>query len=203
MTDFTLATGVVDGLTLADWTEDWWTWALQAPDATNPLFDPTGAYAGTDNAAPVYFVAGTASGFGGPPIVDRTFTVPAGEPLLIPILNEFDTEDPKYVERDDVQEFRQDVTGLFAEIDGVRITHLRSDLVSTGFFSMGPTQPGSLAEAIGAPVGSDLSPTKASGYWLMVEGLAPGPHTLEFGGSLSTGFSSMTTDHIVVVAPGS
>lgn len=68
---------------------------------------------------------------------------------------------------------------------------------------MGPTELGSLAEAIGAPVGVALSLTKASGYWLMVEGLAPGPHTLEFGGTLSTGFSSMTTDHIVVVAPGS
>lgn len=165
-------------------------------------FDPTGAYAGIDNAAPVYFIAGTASGFAGPPIVDRTFTVPAGEPLLIPILNDFDSQDPKHTEREDLKVFRQDVTGLFAEIDGVRIAHLHSDLVTTGFFSMGPTQPGSLAEAIGGAVGVELSPTKASGYWLMVEGLKPGPHTLEFGGSLSTSFSTMTTDHIVVVAAG-
>jgi hypothetical protein len=33
----------------------------------------------------------------------------------------------------------------------------------------------------------------------MVEGLSPGPHTLHFGSSLNTGFSTETTDHITAV----
>jgi hypothetical protein len=198
MADFAIVKGMVDGQTIAQWTEDWWTWALQAPNATNPLLDTTGAFAGVDNNDSVYFVAGTASDFGGPATVVRTFDVPAGKPLLIPILNTFDTLDPKNVENKDMQAFKKDVTGLFAEIDGVPIANLQSYLVRTDFFSMGPTQPGSLVEAIGAPVGVDLSPTKSSGYWLMVQGLAPGQHSLEFGGSLSPGFSTMTTDNITV-----
>jgi hypothetical protein len=64
---------------------------------------------------------------------------------------------------------------------------------------MGATRPGSLIEQLGAPSGVDLFPTKSSGYWLMVQGLAPGPHTLHFGGSLNTGFSTEVTDHITVV----
>ena len=48
---------------------------------------------------------------------------------------------------------------------------------------MGPVQPGSLIESFGVPAGAELYPTKAAGYWLMIEGLTPGPHTLQFGGS--------------------
>jgi hypothetical protein len=198
MADFTIVKGMVDGQTIATWTQDWWTWALQAPYVTNPLLDTTGAYAGINNNEPVYFVAGTASDFGGPANVDRMFDVPAGKPLLIPVLNSFDTLDPKNVENMDMQAFQNGVRGLFAEIDGVPIKNLQSYLVRTDFFSMGPTQLGSLAEQIGEPLGVDLSPTKSSGYWLMVEGLAPGQHTLEFGGSLNTGFSTMTIDQITV-----
>jgi hypothetical protein len=159
MADFTIVKGMVDGQTIATWTQDWWTWALQAPYVTNPLLDTTGAYAGINNNEPVYFVAGTASDFGGPANVDRMFDVPAGKPLLIPVLNSFDTLDPKNVENMDMQAFQNGVRGLFAEIDGVPIKNLQSCLVRTDFFSMGPTQLGSLAEQIGAPLGVDLSPT--------------------------------------------
>jgi hypothetical protein len=197
MADFTIVKGMVDGQSISQWTEDWWTWALQAPYATNPLLDATGAFAGVDNNNSVFFVAGTAS-LGGPATVVRTFDVPAGKPLLIPILNSFDTLDPKNVENKDMQVFKKDVTGLSAEIDGVPIANLQSYLVRTDFFSMGPTQSGSLIEHIGASVGQELTPTKSSGYWLMVEGLAPGQHSLEFGGTLSSGFSTLTTDYITV-----
>jgi hypothetical protein len=121
MADFTIVKGMVDGQTIATWTQDWWTWALQAPYVTNPLLDTTGAYAGINNNEPVYFVAGTASDFGGPANVDRMFDVPAGKPLLIPVLNSFDTLDPKNVENMDMQAFQNGVRGLFAEIDGVPI----------------------------------------------------------------------------------
>ena len=197
--DFTLIHHCFDGETLSQWTEKWWTWALQAPAATNPLLDTTGAYAGVDNNGSVFFIAGTFSTSGASGTADRTFDVPAGKPLLIPMLNEFDTLDPKSTETEDMENFRHSVTSLFATIDGVSITDPKSDLVNTGFFSMGKTQPGSLIEELGAPAGSELYPTKSSGYWLMVSGLSPGEHTLTFGGSLSDGFSTRVTDHINVV----
>ncbi|HSU05752.1 MAG TPA: hypothetical protein VLI93_09280 [Acetobacteraceae bacterium] len=194
MADFTIEKGLVDGKTIAEWTENWWTWALQAPANHNPLLDNTGSFAGTDNFGPVFFIGGT---FGGP--AERTFDVPAGKPLLIPILNQFDTLDPKNVENKAMSDFKKSVNGLFAEIDGIAVKNLQSDLVRTDFFSMGAPRPSSLIEQLGAPPGTDLSPSKSSGYWLMVQGLAPGQHTLHFGGSSNTGFSTEVTDHITVV----
>jgi len=46
------------GQSIGDWTADWWTWTLQAPLATNPLLDPSGAYANVNNTAPVFFIGG-------------------------------------------------------------------------------------------------------------------------------------------------
>lgn len=194
---FSLDRGMVAGETIAQWTQKWWTWALQAPANQNPLLDTTGSFAHVNNTDSVFFIGGT---FGGLTTADRSITdVPAGKPLLIPVLNQFDTLDPPNVENKVLSDFQKSVASLFADIDGVPVKNLQSDLVRTDFFSMGPTQPGSLVEQLGAPVGTDLSPTKSSGYWLMVEGLAPGQHTLHFGGSLSTGFSTEVTDHITVV----
>lgn len=204
--DFNLLRYGYDGRSLEQWTEKWFTWAWQAPANENPMLDTTGAYASVDNNGAVFFIAGTTTPPGAanpdvPTSADRTFDVPAGKPLLIPMLNFFDTEDPKSTEVGLVEGFQASVipTSLFATIDGVSITNPESDLVNTGFFSMGKTRPGSLIEAIGAPVFSELSPTLGSGYWLMVSGLSPGEHTLTFGGAESDGFSVSVTDHINVI----
>ena len=166
---FSLDRGMVAGETIAQWTQKWWTWALQAPANQNPLLDTTGSFAHVNNTDSVFFIGGT---FGGLTTADRSITdVPAGKPLLIPVLNQFDTLDPPNVENKVLSDFQKSVASLFADIDGVPVKNLQSDLVRTDFFSMGPTQPGSLVEQLGAPVGTDLSPTKSSGYWLMVEGI--------------------------------
>lgn len=196
--DFTLLHNGFDGQSLEQWTEKWFSWAWQAPADKNPMLDTTGAYAGVDNHGPVFFVAGTT---GALTSADRTFDVPAGKPLLIPMLNFFDTQDPESTEIGYVQGFQESVipTSLFATIDGTSIANPESDLVNTSFFSMGRTRPGSEIAAIGAAVFSELSPTLGSGYWLMVSGLSPGEHTLTFGGAESDGFSVSVTDHIKVV----
>jgi hypothetical protein len=50
------------------------------------LLDTTGAFAGVDNNRPVFFIAGTFSTGDAAGAADRTFDVPAGKPLLIPML---------------------------------------------------------------------------------------------------------------------
>jgi hypothetical protein len=77
---------------------------------------------------------------------------------------------------------------LFATIDGTSVSNVSSYLEQTGYFSAGATQAGSLAAAAGVALGDDLSPNKAAGYWLMIDGLTPGQHTLDFGGT-SGGFT--------------
>ena len=184
----------VEGKSIAEWTAAWWTWALQAPLATNPLTDPTGAFANVNNDGPVFFIAGT-FGTSGPQ--SRTFKVPAGKPVLVPMINFFDTEPAEIDPKDATLADRENAAtvlvngwlnavapaSLFASIDGNPVANPNQYLQVTGLFSMGTTQPGSLVEALGVPVGAELTPSKAPGYWLMIEGLTLGQHTLHLGGS--------------------
>src|SRR3954465_15462940 len=83
------------------------------------------------------------------------------------------------------------------------VSNLSDYLEKTGFFSMGPSQPGSLNEVFfGSPAGTEIFPAEAGGYWLMVEGLTPGTHTLHFGGA----FDQYTVDTPLgtfTIGPGS
>lgn len=187
-----------EGQSIAEWTEAWWTWALQAPAASNPLTDETGEFAQVNNDGPVFFIAGTLGGGA----VSRSFEVPEGKPVLLPMINFFDTEpaeiDPPEATLADRENAATVVVAgwldavepasLFASIDGNPVAGPDQYLEVTGFFSMGPTQAGSLVEAFGVPAGAELTPSKAAGYWLMIDGLARGQHTLHVGGS-SAGFT--------------
>ncbi len=213
---------VVAGKSVADWTADWWTWGLQAPRATNPLSDATGAFANQNNNGPVFFVAGNTA--------TRNFDVPAGRPILLPMINLFDVEavppDPAAATLGDrmtavdlvVQAWLNvvDTGSVFASIDGNPVANPANYLEVSGYFDMGPTQAGSLLESFGLPAGADAFPTKSGGYWLLIDGLAPGLHELHFGGasdgwSVDTGtpigieslgpFATDTTDFINVVVP--
>jgi hypothetical protein len=201
---------VVAGKSIAEWTAAWWTWAAQAPNGpVNPQFDPTGASADYNNDGPVFFVAGNT--------FTRAFTVPAGRPILIPIINFFDIEpDPPVMASledritattDAVASWLSvvDTGSLFASVDGKAVANPAGYLEVTDIFSMGPVQPGSYLDlGFGIPAGTDASPNKAAGYWLMIDGLTPGVHELHFGGSAGAccgldPFSSDTTAFISVV----
>jgi hypothetical protein len=209
---------IIAGKSIADWTAAWWTWGLQAPASTNPLYDPTGAFANVNNDGPVFFIAGNTA--------SRTFTVPAGKPVLLPLINIFDIEsvppdDPVFslAERQAAAAAvvntwvgAVDTSSLFVSIDGNAVLAPSSYLEVTGFFDMGPTQPGSLLESFGVPSGTAATPTKSAGYWLMITDLSPGSHELTFGGSSDAfdipqnccfngtfgAFSTVTNDSVVV-----
>jgi hypothetical protein len=185
--------GLVAGETVAQWTQDWWTWVLQSPDTANPTEDPSGAFATNNNSGAMFFIAGTDGGF-----AERSFTVPSGTPILIPVLNQFDTLDPKATINKVLTDFQKSVTDMFARVDNIPVDNLQSHFVRTNFFSMGTVVDHTVAAALGAPIGAELTPSKSAGYWLVVDGLAPGGHTLDFGGSLSNGFSTHVVDHITV-----
>jgi hypothetical protein len=191
------------GTSIKDWTENWWIWGLQAPAETNPLIDPTGENAQVNNNEAVFFVAGT---FGGP--AERTFSVPEGTPLLIPVLNNiglaFDTDPPGEADRL-LAQWEPTVSNLFATIDGEPVDNVESYFVRTDYFTPGTPQTGSLLESVldrfNLPPTEDLYPSRAAGYWLMVEGLTPGEHTISYGGTFvneGTPVTVSVTDHITV-----
>jgi len=183
--------GMVAGETIAQWTQDWWTWALQSPAATSPQMDTTGAFANVNNSGAMFFVAGS---FGGD--VAREFDVPAGKPLLLPVLNNIALQytgtgpDPltggKGAASIVTTDWQKGVTNLFMTIDGKTVGDLQSDLVRTSWFSPGTPQPGSLIESFGFT--GDLGPAKSDGYWAVLTGFTAGStHTLDFGGAWNGG----------------
>jgi hypothetical protein len=218
---------IVAGRSVADWTANWWTWGTQAPFAANPLLDTTGAFANQNNNAPVFFIGGN---FTPNSVITRNFEVPAGRPILLPMINLFDFEPvpplPQGTSLADrtiaanlvVQAWLSavDPQSLFASIDGNAVPNPVDHLEVSGIFDIGPVQVGSLLEDFfGVPAGTDAFPAKSGGYWLMIDGLTPGMHELHFGGasadwSVDTGtpigveggnaFSTDTTDFINVVA---
>ena len=175
----------VAGRTIGEWTADWWNWVGSQPDATNPLLDLTGANANVNQSGPVFFVPGTRQG--NPPIT-RTFSVPGDKYLLVPLVNWIAANgaDPPFAST--LEEVHAITTGtvdpskLFATVDGVPITDLASHREATpGTFTL--TKIGSLP-AIGPP--GTYTDAAADGYWLMLDPLGPGRHTLHFGGTTNS-----------------
>ena len=84
--------------------------------------------------------------------------------------------------------------------DGQALHNLQADLVKTDFFSAGPTLVGSWANDQGVEVGKELTSSKGAGFWIVIEGLSKGTHTLEFGGhSASTNTTINTHDVLHIV----
>jgi hypothetical protein len=189
------------GATYSEWAAAWWTWALSQPVSTNPVLDPTGARCAVGQNGKVWFLAGS---FGGS--VERTCTVPRGKALLVPVLNfayfAFATDPPEtrteeYV-RAQVSGFRPSVTSLTASIDGRPVTGLERYAEDSVLFRV-VLPPDNL---FGLDPGFVLDPSVDAGYYLVVKPLAPGEHTLRFGGSSGFGGSIQATYHLTVVPSG-
>lgn len=182
----------VAGKSIADWTAEWWTWIAQSPADQNPVYDPNGAWANQDNNGPVFFVAAADNA-----TLTRNFTVPAGRPLLVPMLGHAwigwppDTEaivDPAL----DGAIANDDTSTLFAVIDGQPVANPENYFEKSDFFSAGIANAGTVVTETSyfggsAPVGADLYPSRAAGWWIMIDDLSPGAHTLQFGGAAKDG----------------
>jgi hypothetical protein len=86
--------------------------------------------------------------------------------------------------------------------------------VNANFFNAGTAAAGTLATDFSsrAPAGTLLDPAKSTGYWLMIDNLPKGEHTLHFAASwnsftLSFGNAPVSagsldvTDHINITPP--
>ena len=188
--------GMVAGETIAQWTADWWTWALQTPAGHAPMMDMTGADANVDNGRAMYFIAGS---FGGD--ATREFNVPADTPMLLPVINnvviqqngrgpDLATGGPAGVNHYFAEWKTSGVTDMFLKIDGRSIGDLQSDLIRSKWFDPGNVQPGSLIESFGYT--GSLADARSIGYWAVLKGFAAGStHTIEFGGAWDGGASSV------------
>lgn len=195
----------VAGKTIGAWTQDWWAWALSLAVPNDPLSDQTGANANNNQSGPVFFIGGTAGG-----TANRSFTVPQSRYLLLPLVNTVWTE-ADYQDPNDIQAAAEGainaVNSLFFSLDGVPVPQAALfgyREPSSDFFSMivVPDSVFDTTQLGGVPAGT-YNHAYSDGYWLMLEPLSVGPHTIFFGGGISGVFSVEVTDNIRVPEPSS
>lgn len=196
----------VAGKTIGEWTQNWWSWALSQAEPNGPLTDATGANANINQSGPVFFLGGT-TGLA----ADRTFTIPTGKFVLLPLTNIVGTDaDVPGGTPDDLKALVQSLFSssdpLSASLDGVSLDP--ADLALTredsGSFPL-DVAPGSVFDFPGGVPSGHHPFAFSDGYWLMLNPLSPGSHDIEFGGGLSAfGISVDVNDHITPVPePGS
>jgi hypothetical protein len=200
----------VGGRTIAEWTEEFWIWAIGAPSSGNPFFDETGQFANQRNDGDVFFLAGTISNIDPadpdptPGFAERDITVCAGVPLLVPMINVVlsEPETPAADQAGTLDELLSPINALFLSIDGEPVPDLFSHYEQTEPFSLGELQDNTLGEELpffrdprgpvdpetGLPPpvapGTRLEPAMGAGWYVMIDGLPPGEHTLEYGGGI-------------------
>lgn len=186
------------GRTYGAWSAAWWQYVLAAStaDPNNPLLSTTGqgCAAGQSASGPVFFLVGTA----GSGSVTRTqCTAPSGVALFFPLLNAFDTHvpgdglDTPDLIWADLQSLEGPTQSLFATVDGTAIDNLKPQ--TTPYFACaGPANTGCTAPAFTITLagqnlfgvqGGTYFPTVDQGFYLLLNPLAPGTHTLTFGGA--------------------
>jgi hypothetical protein len=173
---------------LEEWSAEWWKWAIYAPNGESPAYDDdSGIYANVNNDGPVFFIAGTGSGTGA---VVREFDVPTDTPIFFPVVNAFAVtwppDPPDYIETT-LDDFELQMKGMHAAVDGQEIANVEDFLVRNDDFTMAAPKGSNLYELIVPALPPELDPgdefeSGSTGYWLMLKNLAPGEHTIQFGG---------------------
>jgi hypothetical protein len=163
---------------------EWWQWVSSIPVAENPALDPTGAKCAVGQRGSTWFLAGT---FGG--TVTRTCSVPTGKEIFFPVANISFFDSPNQCgqgpDHFSVAEMRSALAGaiaglsdLSAEIDGKPVKNLQR--VRSRVFEVA-LPPGNPYDSAAAPCPAGIySPALADGYYVLLEPLTAGQHTLHF-----------------------
>jgi len=199
----------VDGQTLGQWSNDWFKWALSY--GPGPFSDTDGSRANINQAGPVFYLAGTGAGAGP---VTRNITVTDDKLIYFPLINWLVANGPDAGFPDTKTEAIALATNtinpanLFATIDGTPVANLASHREDSGsLFTLTMVN----NNDFGFPAGT-YTDAYEDGYWLMVNPLSAGQHTLHFGGT-GTPFNAgafqvdpfaidVTVNLNVVAAPG-
>lgn len=173
------------GQSYGRWAAQWWQWALGIPAEGNPLLDTTGANCDRRQVGDVWFLAG---GF---EPVTRSCSIPAGKALFFPLINigyfaflndSADTRTAAYVRSAGSCTMPARIS---VWIDGSRVER------PTRFFT-GPTGSDSPLFNVQMPPGNlfggdestipelALSPSAEQGYYLFVQPMRPGAHTIRW-----------------------
>jgi hypothetical protein len=207
------------GMSYAQWSAQWWRWALAQPVAGHPFTDPGFDCNSAQNgqSGPVWFLATSAiptlpSNPSLPPdlsaLVVRSCTVPAHTPILLGLeINECSSLEgyPTKASQQACAKGFADLivqSALVCVVDGQAIADLEDfRFVSPQFTFQAPTP------WIFGPTGGTGTGV-SDGYFVMLKPLSPGTHTLSCGGrfydaasGLNIGFGN--TYHLTVTGENS
>lgn len=169
---------------------NWARWVLQIPAPINPILDPTGANCAQNQNSNgrFWFLVGD---FGG--TVVRKCDIPQGRVIFLPVINALVTEVGSISQDQAVAKQLADmITSAQASVDSVPLSSsniVRSQSVPFGFVA--PHN-----EIVGDPPGPGTGVT--DGFWVLLQPLAIGQHTIHFAGQTSGGFSIDVTYQITV-----
>jgi len=186
------------GRTYGEWSAKWWQGGLgldntQSPIATNGLADCSNGQTGN-----VWFLIGTFI----PAPSQINCRVPHGTALFFPIVNAecSNLEDPPFfgltpAERETcAKAFVNQVTSMTATIDGTPIENLANYRVQSGDFEF--TLPAN--NLLGKPAGT-VGRSGADGYYLLLNPLSSGQHTIHFTATFCCGFGAIETNYVITV----
>jgi hypothetical protein len=198
------ATPQVYGQTIGNWGHAWWQWALNFPTADNPILQDGNVDCSVGQSGKVWYLAGT---FGG--AAERTCSIKKGKALFFPLFNGifWTPLDPAVPEdctdeqscRAGVGALIDTITSWTCTVDGTpcvqsyQIVRAQSDARPFNILD------GSILTDLGyAPGVREIS--IADGYWVMLDPLPPGEHTIHFTATASAfgGFSLDVTYHLTV-----
>jgi hypothetical protein len=181
------------GRTLGEWGAAWWQFIFAIPYDENPA---RGHDCALHQSGDVFFLAGN---FGGTDV--RTCTVPAGKSIFFPVLANVcwpDVNPSCYAPSDaELQACARELLGahavtMFMELDGVPLEPLDEYHAESPRFSW--TAPPSSADWVIPEIGPippntcGVPPGDAYGFtdgvWIFLRPLAPGAHTIHFGGTV-------------------
>ncbi len=176
-----------NGKLLAEWSGEWNEYVYSIPEFDGPLWDFTGEKASLNQSGSVFFLVGTFTGES----VTRNITVTENQLLFLPLMNIWYNNFPLALNDPPksgaelasfVDEVIDGTTSLFFNLDGVSLPMDELFQHRETLVSFDVTLPGN--NFYGEPAGNS-SVAASDGYWLMVEPLSVGKHTINFGGSLN------------------
>jgi len=199
---------VAYGRTYGEWSAAWNQWADSIPTAQHPLFD--NGPCSVEQSGPVWFLGGKfcqVGGTCGTTGVRRFCTVPAGKALFFPVLDAENStlETPTLTQIADLRLSTESAidgtTGLFCEVDGAPIPHLkeRFRVQSAAFGFTLPSDNFFTAVGEGPFSAGTYFPAVDDGVYVMLPPLPHGHHVIHFGGSFAGGVFTLDITYYLTV----
>lgn len=196
------ATPHVYGQTVGNWGHAWWQWALNFPFANNPILQDGNVDCSVGQSGKVTYLAGTFGGaLGEANPAKRSCSIKKGNAIFFPLLNGI------FWTPEDCTDEKACRTGVSASINAITSWTCTVD-DRPCVWSAQVVRAQSDARPLNLPDGS-IAVTDfgyapgvrkiaiADGYWVMLESLPPGLHTIHFT-STAPGFSLDVTYFLTV-----